>query len=161
MKKTEQKKVAYKTDIFAVMAALDGPRDYSLWNKWTADEQSGIAPLIIMRWMTGTSSKKQILMMNEFVNPFVFSLAKHQELMIQLLHLSSDHRVKRYYWQPVKGTSAKNKERDRLLMEYYGWSSRELAQTKIFTDAEELVKMAEDIGWQQDDIAKLKKELKG
>lgn len=159
--KTEVKKPVYKVDIFDAISRIDGPRNYQLWNTWSTEEQGGISPLIIMRWMSGTSDKIQIIKLNEFVNPYVFSLANHQELMVQLLHVASSHQPRRYYWQAVKGAADPKKERKKVMMEYYGWSTREMSQITVFPTDEDIVKMAEELGWQTEDVAKLKKEMKG
>jgi hypothetical protein len=151
--------MAFKLDIFDLLAKLNDPKAGDIYAQLTEDEKKGFAPLIVMRWMSGTSDERQIMMLNEFVNPYVFALGKHPHLLMQLLQVASSKTSKRYSWLGIKNKK-KNVEATRVVEEYYEMTPREVATLNPFPPEAEVLKMAEELGWQKDEIAKLKKEYK-
>lgn len=149
---------SYKLDIFKLLGDLNSPKAGDIYEKLSDDERKGFAPLVVMRWMSGTSDERQIILLNEFVNPYVFPLGKHPHLLMQLLQVASSKTSKRYAWLGIK-SKKKQVEAYRVIQEYFELSTRE-AKTYSLPPAEELLKMAEELGWQKDEIAKLQKELK-
>jgi hypothetical protein len=79
---------AYKTDIFDLMRRID-KGDHQLWSKLTEEERKGLSPLLVMKWMSGTSDLRQIVFLNTLANVVVFPLAKHPELLLKLLTVCS------------------------------------------------------------------------
>jgi hypothetical protein len=150
---------AYKLDIFDTLSKIDNKKTGNLYAKLSEDERKGFAPLIVMRWMTGTSDERQIMLLNEFVNPYVFPLAKHPELLMQLLQVSSSKMPRRYSWLGVK-SKKKKAEAWRVVSEYFDLSDREVALIKPFPSDEEVLSMADDLGWQPDEVKKLQAECK-
>jgi len=148
----------YKLDIFRLLSDIDNPRNGDIYEKLTEDERKSFAPLVVMRWMTGTSDERQIMLLNEFVNPNVFTLSNHPHLLMQLLQVASSKKSKRYAWLGVK-SQKKNVECLEVIKQYFGLSERE-AKTYSFPPQDELMQMAEELGWDKDKIAKLKKEFK-
>lgn len=151
---------AYKLDIFDTLSKIDNKKTGNLYAKLSEDERKGFAPLIVMRWMSGTSDERQIMLLNEFVNPYVFPLVKHPELLMQLLQVSSSKMSRRYSWLGVK-SKKKKAEAWRVVAEYFDLSDRGVALIKPFPSDEEILSMADDLGLQKDEIKKLEKELKG
>ena len=150
--------MAYKLDIFKLLGDINSPKAGDIYEKLSDDERKGFAPLVVMRWMSGTSDERQIILLNEFVNPYVFSLGKHPHLLMQLLQVASSKTSKRYAWLGIK-SKKKQVEAYRVIQEYFELSTRE-TKTYSLPPAEELLKMAEELGWQKDEISKLQKELK-
>lgn len=148
----------YKLNIFDFLAKLDSNKPQDHYLDLSDDEKKGMAPLIIMRWMSGTHDERQIMLLNEFVNPAVFALGRHPHLLTQLLHAASSKTPKRYYWLGVKGQK-KNTETVRVISEYYEMSQREVALMSPRPSADELLDMAGQLGWQPDEVKKLKKEI--
>jgi hypothetical protein len=151
-------KKCFSLDIFKLLNDIDNPKSGDLYTTMSDDERKGFAPLVVMRWMSGTSDERQIILLNEFVNPYVFSLGKHPHLLMQLLQTASSKTSKRYVWLGIK-SKKKLVEAYRVIQEYFELSTRE-AKTYSLPPVEELIKMAEELGWQKDEIAKLQKELK-
>lgn len=149
---------SYKLDIFKLLGDINSPKAGDIYAKLSDDERKGFATLVVMRWMSGTSDERQIILLNEFVNPYVFPLGKHPHLLMQLLQVASSKTSKRYAWLGIK-SKKKQVEAYRVIQEYFELSARE-AKTYTLPPAEELVKMAEELGWQKDEITKLQKELK-
>jgi hypothetical protein len=148
---------AYKLDIFDLLNRLNSSKSADIYAELSEEERKGFAPLVAMRWMTGTSDERQIMMLNEFVNPYIFSLGKHPHLLMQCLQASSSKVNRRYAWYAIK-TSKKSALTVRVIQEYFGISSRE-AETYLIPPADELLQMAEELGWEKDVLKKLEKEL--
>lgn len=149
----------YKLDIFELLNKLNSAKSGDIYAQLSEDERKGFAPLVVMRWMSGTSDERQIMLLNEFVNPAVFSLGKHPHLLMQLLQVASSKTPKRYNWLSVK-SKKKNVEAMKVVAEFFDMSSREVRLLDPFPSDEEVLGMADALGWQKDDIKKLEKELK-
>lgn len=149
----------YKLDIFDLLGKLNSSKSGDIYSKLTDDEKKGFAPLIVMRWMSGTSDERQIILLNEFVNKNVFTLAKHPHLLMQLLQVASSKTSKRCQWIGVK-SKKKNTLRKRAVKEYYNMSEREIGLMSPFPNDTEIMEMAESLGWEKEDINSLKKEMK-
>lgn len=151
--------MAFKIDIFDLLNKLNSTKSDDIYEKLSSEERKGFAPLIVMRWMSGTSDKQQIMLLNEFTNPYVFSLAKHPRLLMHLLHASSSKTGKRYQWLGIK-SKKKNAESLKVVGEYFEMSPLEVSKMSPLPAPEEIIQMAEAIGWQKEDMVKLQKELK-
>lgn len=151
--------MAFKLDIFGLLNSLNSAKSGDIYSKLTDDERKGFAPLVVMRWMSGTSDEQQIMLLNEFTNPYVFALGKHPHLLMQLLQASSSKTNKRYQWLGVK-SKKKNTESIQVVAEYFEMSLREARNLNPFPSADEIVRMAEELGYQKTEIASLQKELK-
>lgn len=106
--------------------------------------------------MTGTSDQSQIIRLNTVANPYLFSGTADKSALFKLLAVASTGKNVRYSW--LKGPSSKTKKLTaEVICSYYECSQRESAGYKI--DADSLLEMAEELGWDKEQIAKLKKEL--
>lgn len=143
----------YTLDIFAVMKAA-GNKDWGFWNRLSDEEKSQLSPLIIMRWMSG-SLNDQTVCMNNTINKYVWKLQNDPELLWKLLVAGAI--TGRGNWLSQK-TSKKTTLTSKLLSEKFGWSDREIKLNRKPT-YEEALSYAEELGWQKDEIQKLKKEL--
>jgi hypothetical protein len=149
----------FSLDIFDLLGKLNSRGSGDIYAKLSDDEKKGFAPLIVMRWMSGTSDERQIMLLNEFVNPYVFALAKHPHLLMKLLQVASSKTPKRYQWLGIK-SKKKNVLAMAVVQEYFEMSAREVKLLNPFPTEAEVLAMAEELGWQKDDMAKLKKEFK-
>jgi|SRR5579859_886848 len=151
--------MAFKLDIFELLGKLNSPHSGDIYSKLTEEEKKGFAPLVVMRWLSGTSDKRQIMMLNEFVNPYIFALGKHPHLLMQLLQVASSKTGGRNNWLGIK-SKKKNVEALKVVGEYFEMSEREARTLNPFPSDQEIFEMAEELGWQKDELTKLKKELK-
>lgn len=147
----------YKLDIFDLLNKINSAKSGDIYAQLSEDERKGFAPLVVMRWMSGTSDERQIMMLNEFVNPRVFTLGKHPHLLMQLLQVASSKTSKRYNWISTK-SKKKNAQSLSIVAEYFDMSLREAALLNPFPSHEEVMQMAQDLGMQKDEIKKLEKE---
>jgi hypothetical protein len=142
-------------DLFAGLAAL-GRRDIHWYDGLTPEGQKAAAPFVMARWLTGTSDKSQIIRLNTVVNPYLFAGSADKSALFKLLATACTGKNVRYSW--LKGPSSKVKKlTSQVVCEYYECSARESAGYSI--DADSLIEMAEELGWDKEQVAKLKKEL--
>lgn len=149
-----------KLDIFRVMKAADG-KNPQFYDKLTEDEVKQLQPFLVMRWMTGTSSARQVFFMNEFLNPYVFSLTNHKRLLWQLLTVAADGKSRRYEWIKAPGKATSNKPVSiSVIQQYHGYNTKHANEALLCLTADDVVEMAIDLGRQPDDIQKINKEWK-
>jgi hypothetical protein len=148
-------------DVFQLLARLD-KKDYQIWDTLNEDQQKEFSAFITMRWMSGTSSAYQLVLLNELVNTTVFALPQHKELMMKLLAVCSDGSSKRYSWINYKMTSGSKKSKlaIKLVASKYNINESDAEDTVKHFNTEELIEMGESMGWQKDEIKELQKELK-
>lgn len=160
MKTNKPVKKTFALDIFDVLSKLS-TRDTHLWEKLTEEEQKSISPLILMRWMSGTSDMRQIIMLNEFVNPYVFNIgATNKQLMMKLLAIAASGQPHRYKWNAMKKSASKLSSLGlEVLKQKYEYSTREAKEAFTYFGKDDIISIAEDLGWQLDELKKLKKEL--
>ena len=152
----------YKLDIFQVLRKIDS-KDRKFFDSLSEDELKGFLPFLIMRWMSGTSDPMQVYMLNELVNPYVFSFSDNKELLYYLLTtVSDDKRIKRYSW--IKGPTANKKssmpEALSVIKEYFGYNNKEAEDALNILSDEDIIDYASQLGKQKEEISKLSKELK-
>jgi hypothetical protein len=147
-------------DIFTLLDQID-KKNYYIWDSLTEEQRKEFSPLIAMRWMAGCTDPAQIVFLNDIVNVSVFTLGNHKEFLLKLLTVCSNGKTKRYQWVNYKvGGSKKMKRSVELIANHYRLGPTEAEDTRrLFNDAE-ILELAEIEGWQKDEIAELKKELK-
>jgi hypothetical protein len=151
---------ARKLNIFEVLESIN-QKDVGLYKSWTEEEAKQFVPLVTMRWMTGTDDARQIVLLNEFANPYVFSLYKHKELLTNLFVACSSGNSQRYTW--MKGSSKATTGMPNIVSvvrEYFGYSTKEAVQSIPLLKDEDILSYAEQLARQSDEISKIKKELK-
>ena len=100
-------------------------------------------------------------MLNELLNPFVFALGKHKELLVDLMTLSTSGRSQRYQFKKAK--SRKNTKMPKtaaVIKEYFNYSMLNAIESIPLISNEDILILAEELGKQKPDIAAIKKELK-
>jgi hypothetical protein len=148
----------FALDIFNLLGQID-KKDSSFYSKLSDEQKKGYAPLIAMRWMSGTSDTRQIIFLNELVNQFVFNIGDHKELLYKLQCASSSGVSRRYAWLPAKNGAKKQKGLD-VVMEYHNYGVREASSVMHLLSPDDIILMAEELGYQKTELAKLKKDLK-
>ena len=152
-------KPKHKNDIFEVLGKLNA-KDGEYYDNLPEENQKALHPLLLQRWMSGTDSARQVFFLNEVVNPFIFSLYKHKSLLWKLLTIAAPGSFKKYQWVSQKSEAGQNKPvSTAVVMEYYKYNSRHARDAVKLLTYEQVVSLAGDLGYQQDSIAKIKKEF--
>lgn len=143
-------------DLFDGLRELNS-RNLGWYRSLTDEGKKAAHPLVIMRWLSGTSDRAQIVRLNEFANRYVFSLGTEKELLFKLLAASCTG-PKRNTW--LKGPSSGSSRLSvQAIKERYEVSVREAEQYLGLLNAEDVLHCAEHAGWDADAIKKLKAEL--
>ena len=148
----------HKLDIFAVLAALDR-KDVEFFTNLTPDEQKSIQPFVLMRWLTGTYNKRQVFLINEIVNPYVFNMNNDKELLWKLLTICTTGKPQRYVWNKPGLKGSNNPTATKVVQQYFGYNSVDAAKSVKLLAHDDIVMMAEELGWQDEELNKLKKEF--
>lgn len=150
-----------KLDIFKVLNAANA-RNGEFYAQLSDEERKGFAPSVVTRWMTGTNDARQVYFTNEFLNPYVFSLYKHPQLLWQLLTVCNSGRSQRYVWNKLPSKREVGKSNAiRLICEFYNYSVSDAVDALDILTRDQVLDIAAQMGWQPDEITKLKRELKG
>lgn len=148
-------------DIFKVLDAINknNPKYYDTLSEQQLKE---LQPFVVMRWVTGTSSEWQIQYVNELVNPFVFNLlADHKRLLFNLLTICGPGKFQKYSW--IKGPSKKTTSKPMavsVLKKLYNYSTSQAEQALALHTVDDILDYAEQLGYQTDEISKIRKEMK-
>lgn len=145
-------------DLFASLAQISSG-DMTWYDNLSEEDKKSASPFVLTRWMTGTSDQAQLVRINTFVNPYVFSLAAEKPLLFKLLAAAATGKTKRYNWMKAPGAKQAVKLRLEVIEQYYEVSPREAASYAENISADDLLEMAEELGWEKDELTKLKKEV--
>jgi hypothetical protein len=152
---------ARKLDIFRVLKQAD-VKNVKFYNSLEDDERKAFQPFLVIRWLSGTYSAQQIYFLNEIVNHLAFSLTKHNQLLWQLLTICTSGKIQRYSWNklPAKGNVTRPAS-TKAVAAYYNYSLRDAAEALQCLSGNDVLDLAESLGLQVEDIAKIRKEYKG
>lgn len=147
-------------DIFDVLNAVNR-KDRTFFEQLDESQQKSFAPVVVARWMTGTSSEMQVSLVNHAVNPYVFNLFRHRDLLYKLMVAASDGKQgRRYQWIKQKSRAKTKPLLCKLMLEAYGYSESQTFDVLLILDPDDALTLALDRGWAATEITALKKELK-
>ena len=150
----------HKFDIFDVLGKIN-KKNHTFFREMPKDQQNAIAPVVLMRWMSGTTDARQIFFLNEAVNPFVFPLANHKELLIDLMTVCAPGKFQKYKWhKSLNKRTTSTPIAVSVIRDYFDYSQREAQQSLPLLSNDDVLDYAEQLGYQKEEITKLKKELK-
>jgi hypothetical protein len=148
----------YKNDIFAVLGQANN-KNAEYFENLPEDQQKALQPLLIQRWLTGTESARQVFMINEIVNPFVFSLFRHKQLLWQLITICTPGKFQKYTWTSQKTDKHSKPVSAQIVSQYYKYSAKHAKDAVKLLTYDQVVELAHQLGAQQDTITKIKKEF--
>lgn len=95
-----------KVDIFDFFKHMNN-EDYDYVDQLSDEEVKGLSAYVLMMWVLGASKNKEarIILTNEQVNQYVFSLANHPRLLLKLLVSSNGLGPSHYKFTKVDGSS--------------------------------------------------------
>jgi hypothetical protein len=144
-------------DLFSFLGQLNR-RNLHAYDQLSDEGKKAAHPLVIMRWLSGTTDQAQIVRLNEFVNRYVFSMGTDKGLLFKLLASACTGNTARTKW--IKGPSSSS---TRLALEaiksQFQCSTREAEQYLGMLEPTDIVRYAEAAGWDKDALKKLDTEL--
>lgn len=147
-----------RLDIFRVLKAAD-IKNTNFYSDLEEEEKKQLQPFLIMRWLTGTFSKQQVFMINEVLNPYVFSLYQHKELLWKLSTICTSGKNQRYVWNKIETKTIEYPVSVQIIQEFTGYNSKDAVQVLKLFEPIDIIEMAEELGWQEEEINKSRKEL--
>lgn len=147
-------------DLFAGLGQLSR-RNMQYYSELKPELQKSAVPLVMSRWLTGTSDRLQLIRLNTFVNPYVFSLGQDKDLLFRLMAASCTGSTMRYQWIKSPGAKTTIGLQEAVTTAYYECSRREAAEYLPCITGEQFIQMGEELGWSEDEMKKLKKEVEG
>lgn len=155
-----KKQVKHKLNIFQVLEHISR-KDIGYYKNLTDEEQKALMPLVVARWLSGTSSARQVYFINELVNPHLFTLHQHKELLYYLMTICAPGQKQRYFWnKTVSNKSTSTPITLSVVRQYFKYSTREALDVLPLLSNDDILQYADDLGRQTDELKQLKKELK-
>lgn len=140
---TDKKKEG-KVDLFVALEKLS-KADINFFDTLSQSDKKSLAPVVVMRWLTGTKDKQQIQFINHFVNPFVFSLYAHPDLQFKLMMASCTGSTKRYKWLKKEQSKKVTKELE-IIMQYCDIGYREAKEYYPLLNTDDIDLMKAELG---------------
>ena len=150
----------YKYDLPALLKSIPYKNE-KYYSNLSEEEQKAVSPLIAMRSLTGTTSAKQVFYINELVNPFVFNIGKHKELLIDLMTLCTFNAGSfRKNGKPLLKKLSNAPVSQSVIMEYFGYNSIKATDAIDLISKDDIISIAEEMGKDDKILKSIKKELK-
>lgn len=147
-----------KLEIFKVLEAIS--KKHRLSRALTEEELKSVQPFVLMRWLSGCSSDRQVYFLNEIVNPYVYALSKHKELLCDLLTVCTSGKNMKYTWVPATSNVKTYPNISEMIAKALECSISKAHDTIALFSDEEILSIANELGYQTEDVAKIKKELR-
>lgn len=147
-------------DIFQVLNNVS-KKNINYYSSLSEEQQKALQPFVVLRWLTGTRDARQVYFLNELVNPFVFSMPNHKQLLYFLLTTATSGKQQRYTW--AKSLTKKTSSTPIILgvvKSYFKYNTTDAVEAMVLLTNEDILSCAEQLGYQPDEITKIKKELK-
>lgn len=147
-----------KVDIFEVLKHID-KKDITFYEKLTDEQKKSVVPLLTMRWLSGGTAL-QTQLANAIVNPLVFRMYKHPGLLYKLMVACSDGKERRYSWIKKKSKDKSSPVSAEVIAAYYKCSKKDAIRYKKRLTVDDVIEMADAIGYDKEQIQKIKAEFK-
>ena len=157
----------YKIDVFKLLAALN-QRDFKFYSQLSDEEKKGFAGIVAMRWLSNVSDKNRdmceyhIQMVNDGANKHFWNseMQKHPKLQYLSLAVCGIGTKQRHEW--IKGPAQKKQNKILTMLREFcpTASSDELEMLFDMNEFDGLIEIAIMLGYQDDQIKVLKKEIK-
>lgn len=157
-------KKKYALDLWRTLQHAD-ENDLTFYDQLTEDERSDFQPLTLMRWISSVSNANPnaqwyIIVANQIVNEYVFSLSKHPDLLWKLLATCGAGSKQRHEW--IKGpTKLVTNKLDQLILNLNpSLNSMELDLVKRNFTRDQLIKLCRGLAMDDSETNKIVEEYK-
>lgn len=149
---------ASKLDIWELLRNIDD-NNREFLKQLPAEQRKGFAPIVALRWLSGSGNDTHMNNLNELVNSTVFNLYKHPDLLYGLMVASTPTGRKQYNW--VKAAKKKKTtSRVDVVRRYLAVSPHEAEEFAALYTPADILEMSEALNDTKEFIQKLKSELK-
>jgi hypothetical protein len=148
-----------RLDLFKLLGEIS-KKNITYYETLSEQEVKEFIPFVVQRWLSGTTNKQQIYLLNEIVNQCIFNLGnQHKKLLFDLLTIACSGRSQKYYWNklPTKTVNSKPVSLD-VICQYYNYSKKQGTEALALMSYDDVVYCAEELGKQEEDINKISKE---
>lgn len=145
-----------KPTIFQILGAINDGSD--LFDRMSDDDLKSVHPYVLTRWLAGSNNPAMINYVNELVNVHNNGLYKHKRLLFRLMQTARGSNIKAKWMAPPSKTKRETSAL-KVVQESLQCSAREAAEYIGSLSSETIIEEAERLGWQKDEIKKLKQEL--
>lgn len=146
--------MTYKFDIFPFIGSLN-KGNISAFDNLSEEDKTQANAFMTMKFMSGCLDKAQIVMLNENVNTYIFSLTD-KNLMFKLLAVSASGKVRSVKWPgQIRENKTPNIE---VVARFFDCSDREAKLMVQNYNQDDIVEMAEALGYSDEEIKKLRKK---
>lgn len=149
-----------KITIFDILGRID-TKDTHFYDDLPEKVQKAEHPLVLMKWMAGTSDPLKTMMLNEIINPYVFSLHKHKPLVMKLLTICANGNRTRYKWTKLKkGSTAKFPVLTDVIKQTFDYNTTKAVEALPLITDDQLLTFCDQLGFQKDELKNVKKEIR-
>jgi hypothetical protein len=147
-------------DIFEALDRINH-NDFGYFATLSEEQQKSFSPYVAMKWMQGTNKKKQLVRLNNRVNPYVFALGNnHKQLMFMLMCSCTEGNGQRYTWSKGSTKAPAKAHSVGVIMEAYKYTQKQAREVLHMFNMDEILELAQYLGRQTDELTKIKSEHK-
>lgn len=115
------------------------------------------SPFMILKWSSYTKDANRVLLVNELLNPMIFTLHKEKKLLYYLACCCSDGTKKRYSW--LKRPKKPNVKVLKMIAEYYDIGTGEAKHVLGQLSKNDLLEILECMGYDDKLVKEIKKAI--
>ena len=163
MKKPVAKKPA-KPSTFHLLEVLES-RDLSALDNMSEADRKALGAYMPMRWMAGSDNPRQVVFINALVNQFIWNLPQNKDgksnddiirAMLMICGSGQSGWRKRKF-RKLKGESSAKISAIKAFFEY---TTKEAVEAAGLLTDEQVIDIAEQLGYGKEEMKKLRDELK-
>lgn len=140
-----------RLDIFEVLREINN-KNYKYLDNLEDNLKKSFVPYVVFQWLQSTDEPNQMIILNH-ISPMLFDLQDHPELLFKLFCISSMNKYTRYSWIFPKATKDDSLD---IISQYLDCSKRCAKEYKEFYTKDDIIIMAQELGYQDGEIKKLK-----
>ena len=142
----------YKVDIFKLMHSISNG-DMDIIDSYSEDELKTISPYVISMWMKGADNNVDLrsILMNDYLNKYMFSLGNHKKLLFKLLCISNniDPNTRYSFKNKLKKTASKL---TKLVAQFHNCSDKHADDIINFLTEDDVIDIASRLGHDKKEV---------